>query len=111
MATFRTRLNPKNGKRERVTVDNTVKKFTAANYTVAGTDKFEPKVAYSAVVQVSGTDSIYWSIDGTDPSASVGFVSAPGDFIYLESPQQVKEFKVTKVTNNTSIEAMFVFGV
>lgn len=110
MAAFRSRLNPRLNKRERLAVASAAVNFTEANYTIAQTEKNEKKTADGAVLQVVGADQIYWTIDGSTPSASVGFIADPRDIIYLETQQQVKNFKAIRVTADTSVEAAFHFG-
>jgi hypothetical protein len=106
------RLNPKDGKRQRLTVDNTAGgvQFDATKYTIAGTEKLSPRMADGAVLQVRD-EEIYWSIDGTTPSSTVGFESAPGDFIHLTTQQQIKAFKaIRKNATDAAIEAAFLFN-
>jgi hypothetical protein len=106
------RTNPQLGKRERLTVDGTVAgvQFDATKYTRAQSEKVEARMADAAILQVL-TDEIYWTIDGTAPSSTVGFESAPGDFIYLVTQQQIKSFKaIRKNATNAAIEALFLFS-
>lgn len=63
------------------------------------------------MLQVIGGDSIYWTIDGSTPSASVGFRSDPEDFIYLASFQQIREFRAIRLNTDTAIEAVAMFPV
>jgi hypothetical protein len=104
-------LNAKNGKRERLTVSNTVKQLTSSAYTVAGSSdgKRAPRLASGAIIQVF-TDSIYFTMDGTDPSSTVGFEVAPLDVITLETPQQLKDFKAIRKTADATIEVLYLFG-
>jgi hypothetical protein len=110
MPAFRSHLNPKPGKRERLAVSSAVVKFTTSVTVHSNNTNGLDKQASGAVLQVVGSDSLYWTIDGTDPSASVGFVANPGDFIYLETAQQVRNFKALRVTADTSIEVAFHWG-
>jgi hypothetical protein len=111
-----TRLNPRLAKRERLAVSSAVVSFAESNYThtpVAGSNETGQPVttkASGALLQVTGSDSIYWTVDGSTPSAAVGFLATAGDFITLDSLQKVKNFKAIRVTTDTSIEAQFLFG-
>lgn len=113
---FGSTLNPINGKRERLAVSSTVVSFDPDNYTVdkgdVGALGVSPiRRAGGAMCQVTGVDSIYYTVDGTDPAAGVaGFELAPGDIFYLYSYQEVQNFKVLRKTTDTSIEAAFFFG-
>jgi len=112
--TFNTTLNPRSGKRQRLAVSTTAVGFTASNYLfefASTNDTAEPRVdtPKGAVLQV-GVDSIYYTLDGTTPSASVGFLATAGDYIFLDSYQKVKEFRAIRVTLDTSIEALFLYG-
>ncbi len=111
-AAFNTRLNPRLGKRQRLTVDNTVRQFTSTNYVIApSTDgKLGQRICEGAVLQVV-TDQIYYTLDGSTPSSTVGFTADPGDYIYLGSYQQVKEFRALRVTTDAAVEAQFMFPV
>lgn len=109
MTGFYFRINPRSGMREQIAVDGSVKQFTAAKYIVPNTDKFERITAKAAVVQNVGTDQAYYTLEGSTPSASAGFVLDPGDYLYLDSFAKVQNFKVTRVTGNTTLEAMFGF--
>lgn len=108
--TFNTTRQPKSGKRERLTVTAAETRITSTVYIVPNTNVREPVSASAAALQVI-TESIYWTIDGTVPTASIGFEAAAGDFIYLDSHQKVKEFRAirTGVTNAT-VEVVALFG-
>lgn len=112
---FGSTLNPVLGKRQRLTVDASVEQFDEANYTIdkgdVGALGVSPiRRAGGAMCQVSGTDSIYYTVDGSDPSATVGYELGPGDIFYLYSYQEVLNFKVIRKTTDTSVEATFFFG-
>src|SRR6476661_4092750 len=111
---FGSAINPMSGKRERKTISSSVVGLTPANYTLdvadVGGNGLRPKrLAQGAMLQVV-TDSIYWTIDGSTPSASVGYENAPGDIIYLDTPQKVKEFKAIRKTTDAAVEAVYLFG-
>lgn len=105
------RTNPRLGKRQRLTVDATVGgvQFTAANYTILGNEVMRDRVADAAVIQIFD-DEIYWTLDGSTPSSTVGFRSGPGDFINLVTQQQVQSFKTIRVTANAALEGLFLFN-
>lgn len=102
------RTNPQSGKRDRLAVGGTVVSFDPADYTIAGDEKRSPRTADAAVIQVL-TDEVYWTIDGSTPSSTVGFRSGPGDFINLVTQQQLKAFKAIQVTGAAALEALFLF--
>jgi hypothetical protein len=111
---FNTTLQPRSGKRERLTVSSSAVGFTSSAFTIqpsVGATKYgkNDTLPVGAVLQV-GSDAIYWTLDGSTPSASVGFESAAGDFIYLDSFQKIKEFKAIRKTGDTSIEVLFLYG-
>lgn len=116
MANFNVRLNPRLGKRERLAVSSVAVGFTPSAYThtPAATSTsmgfVQERKATGAVIQVVGADEIYFTIDGTTPTALIGFKVGPGDFIALDSAQQVKNFQALRVTADTSLEACFHFG-
>lgn len=112
---FNSRLNPRNGKRERKTVSSTAVGLTESAYAFAATGDSPtqmgtlPKNPSGAVLQVF-TDSIYYTLDGSTPSATVGFEAALGDTIYLDSFQQIKEFKAIRKTTDAAVEALYYYG-
>lgn len=115
---FNFTTNPRVGKRERIAVGAGVSQLTQASYTLdrtlassldGGPGMLPLKWAVTAVLQVVGADSIYWTLDGTAPSGTVGFKSDPGDFIYLDTTQKIKEFRVIQANTATSLEAMYGF--
>ena len=111
---FNTTLQPRLGKRERKTVSSSAVGLTASAYTIAATAEAtkygkNDTLPNGAVLQV-GADAIYWTLDGSTPSSTVGFESAAGDIIYLDSFQKVKEFKAIRKSGDTSVEALFLYG-
>jgi hypothetical protein len=113
--TFNTTRNPLNGKRERKTISSTALGITSTVYTIqpsagATRDGIGDKLATAAVVQVL-TEGINWTIDGTTPTAALGFNSNAGDFIYLDSAMKVKNFlAIREAANDASIEVVALFG-
>lgn len=110
---FTFRGNPRLGKRERLAVSSSAVGFAFANnfltnFSNVGTERNPPKVCSGAILQV-GNDSIYWTTDGTTPTAVIGFTNDPGDFIYLDTYQKVRAFKALRVTADTFIEAQALF--
>lgn len=106
---FSSTLNARLGKRQRLAVSGE-SQFDSANYTIDATEKNAKREAKGAVLQITGSDGIYWTIDGTSPSSTVGFANAAGDYIYLDSFQKIKEFRAVESGVATSIEAAFLFG-
>lgn len=112
---FNNRLNARNGKRERLTVSSSVVGFASAfgkptNFVIPGSadGKITDRKAEGAILQVNG-DQIYYTVDTSTPSSTVGFVANPGDMIYLNSFQQVQNFKAIRVTTDASVEALAMF--
>jgi hypothetical protein len=106
--------NARNGKRERKTVSSSVVQLTASAYTIAaaaGGTKYALSdiLPQGAILQVL-TDSIYYTLDGSTPSSTVGFSAGAGDYIELDSFQRVKEFRAIRVTGDASIEALYLYG-
>jgi hypothetical protein len=115
--TFNTTRHPRSGKRERLTVGAAAVNITASVYTIAGSGGaaegqgvgYLPKLATAAVIQVID-GPIYWTIDGSTPSSTVGFQNDTGDFIYLDSAQKVKEFKAIRASADVTIEVLALWG-
>ena len=106
---FDTVHNPIPGKRERLSVGAAAVPITASVYTIEDTDKRQfVRHASAAILQVV-TANIYWSIDGTDPSATVGFDAAPGEMIYLDSPQKIRAFKAIQKAAAATVEVLPLF--
>lgn len=108
MANFNARVNPRSGKRQRLAVGASAVQFAAANYTIGGGERNPQKLASAATLQVFG-DDIYWTIDGSTPSSTVGFLALDGEFIYLQTYQQLREFRAIQVTGAASVEGLFSF--
>ena len=111
---FNTTRQPRSGKRERKTVSSAAVQLTATAYTISATAAANQyansdKLPSAAVLQVF-TDIIIWTIDGTTPAAVTGFESGPGDFIYLDSFQKVKEFRAIRKTTDAAVEAVYLYG-
>jgi hypothetical protein len=111
---FETARNPRSGKRERKTVSTSAVNLTATAYTIASTadaNKYAlpDKLPTAAVMRVL-TDAIYFTLDGSTPSSTVGFEAAVGDMIYLDSFQKIKEFKAIRKTTDASLEVLYLYG-
>jgi len=106
------RLNPRLGKRERKTVGAAAVSLTESKYFIDGRDSQSgysgDRRADAAIIQVF-TDAIIWTIDGTTPAAGTGFETAAGDYIYLTTYQQIKDFRAVRKTTDAAIEAVFLF--
>jgi hypothetical protein len=115
---FRTRLQFKNGKRERKTVSNSAVGLTAASYTIShnggsGINLLaNDKQADGAIIQVVSANGLTWTCDGTTPVAgSVGFIANQEDFITLETNAQVRQFKAIRTgASDSAIEVAYLWG-
>lgn len=107
---FGSTLNPILGKRERTTVGATVIQLDPDKYRViSDVENIPGRLASGAALQIF-TDSIYYTLDGTDPSSTVGMELAAGDIIYLDSFQKISNFKAVRKTTDASVEALYFFG-
>lgn len=104
------KYNPLLGKRQRLAVSSSVVAFDAANYIVpeALDGKTGKRTAQAAVLQV-GVDALYYTLDGSTPSSTVGFEAAAGDIISIDSHQKIATFKAIRKTGDTTVEALFLF--
>lgn len=106
----------RSGKRETLTVSNSVKTLTASAYTYAASGaasgpQLGPKSATGAVIQVQA-QPIRFTLDGTNPVATTtGFLAAAGDQIYLNSQQELQSFKAIRDGGtDASCEVHYQFG-
>ena len=111
---FNTTRGPLDGKRERLTVGTSAVPITPATYTVAETaaaTKYArgDRKATAAVIQVFD-DAIYFTLDGTTPSATVGFEAAVGDVIELDSLGKIQNFQAIRKTGDAELEILPLFG-
>ncbi len=113
--TFNRTLNTRPGKRERIAVSTVVQKLTPASYTIAGSDgnwdtlRRPDSLASGAIIQVL-TNSMYYTLEGTDPTAAIGFAVVAGDLITLDSRQQLKDFKIIRQSADGAIEVLYLWG-
>jgi hypothetical protein len=109
--TFNRTLNARLAKRERLAVAGTAVGLTPASYTIDGdaTGKRETKRASAAMIQVL-TNSIYYTLDGTTPTSSIGFSAAVNDFIILDSQQQLQGFKALQNSGAAALEVLYLYG-
>lgn len=121
---FRNRLNPRKGKRERLAVGAGAAGFATdafgnlTNFNYDGgsppdgsvTMTFPVKRAEGAILQVVGAGTIFYTFDGSTPSATVGFSASTGDYIYLDSFQKIVNFSAIQNSAASAIEALAMFG-
>lgn len=82
---------------ESIDVDNTIKQLTAGTY----------DDATSATIMVEDAE-VRVTLDGTDPSTTVGMLFYVGDTIELTSAAEIAGFKVTRATGtNAKITAHY----
>ena len=110
--TFNTTRQCIPGKRERKTIGASATGITESVYTVDATEKTEKRLASAAVIEVRGTnETIYWAIDGSTASSTVGFTAATGDVIYLDSQQKVLNFNAIRSdVTDVDIEVLPLWG-
>lgn len=105
MATFHARLVP--FARERITISSSALPLTASVYDDHSASVLaDRRHALAARITVY-TNSIYWTEEGTTPSASAGDTGAAGDIIYLETYEAIKKFKAIRVTGDAPIEVVY----
>lgn len=116
---------PRNGKREHLTVSTAVKQLTPSAYTVNAKDMpsansfatqigLPAKMASAAVIQVLN-QPLNFTTEGTDPTTgttgNVGFQALAGDKIYLNTTQEIVNFKAVKQgATDSEIEVQYFFG-
>lgn len=82
---------------EALAVSTTAVGFTAATYDDART----------AICTVEGA-VVRFRSDGTDPTATVGFILKPGDVLELESPDELRKTKfISKDGATATVNAHF----
>lgn len=82
---------------EQIATDGTVKTLTAATYNATGDAACRQCRAQDAQVQVLA-NQIYYTLDGTTPSANAGKVGYVGSIICLSGYDAIKKFKFTQVS-------------
>lgn len=113
---FNTTRQPRSGKRERLTVGAAAVSPTASAYTIqpsgAANQAHKNDILPTAAVLQVFTSAIYWTIDGSTPSSTVGFDSGVGDYIYLDSFQKLKNFKaIRQAAPDGAVEILPLYGV
>ena len=108
---------PRNGKRERLTVGAAAGGLTPGTYIVqapipASVNKVitsEIKPVY-ALVQVLA-QPLNFTLDGTTPTAAVGYLAAANDLIHLNSLQEIQNFKaIRNGVSDATIEVTYFYG-
>ncbi len=115
--TFNTTRQPRSGKRERLTVGVAAVPLTVTSYKVNATAGANQEFGMraitptAAVIQVNA-NPISWTIDGSVPSAAVGFAGIAGDFIYLDSYQKIQAFQSIRTgAADATLEVVYLYGV
>lgn len=88
---------------ESLTVTSAVRQLTESVYKPSGGVRAP---AQFATVSVE-TDSIRWTVDGTDPSTSAGHLATSGTYISLGGYNQIKQFKAHRVTGDATIKVSY----
>lgn len=100
----------RNGKRERLTVSTAAVKLTKDTFYIKETDKLSAILPVRAAIQVNA-QPIWFTLDGTNPSATVGFAAVANDIIYLNSYQEIQNFKAAKSgATDATIEVLYFYG-
>jgi hypothetical protein len=106
---------PRNGKRERKTISTSAVGLTSATYTIQqdsaanlyARNDIQPVYALLQVL----TNSINFTLDGTTPTASVGYLAAANDLIHLNSFQEIKAFQAIRNGGaDGAIEVTYFYG-
>jgi len=103
--------SPLTGSFEQITVDGTVKTFTASKYAYRGTtgaSANRPRTAQVARVTVE-TAGIRYTVDGTNPTTLIGHLVAAGTTFDIEGYDAIKAFKVTQAAGAAQISVTY-FG-
>lgn len=106
---------PRNGKRERITISTSALPLTAATYNIQQ-DSALNKYARNdiqpvyALVQVL-TNSVNFTVDGTTPTSSVGYLAAANDTIHLNSYQEIQQFRAIRNGGaDGALEVTYFYG-
>lgn len=89
---------------EQKTVSNSAVGLTTA--LVDNTANYPDFKASGAVIEVR-TDSIYYTTDGTTPSATNGIKLDAGDQLPLAGYQKIKNFKAIRVTGDATVNVQY----
>ena len=107
---------PRKGKRERLATGGAAIPLSASVYTIPAVDPgtgygtyTAAKVPTAAFVQVL-TAAVNFTIDGTTPTASVGFLAQPGDVIFLNRIQEIVNFQAIENAAPGAIEVQYFYG-
>ena len=108
---------PVSGKRERLTVGAAAVGLTAASYTIAATGGasagndfgINRREASYALVQVLA-QALNFTLDGTTPTAAIGYLAAANDLIHLNSAQEIRAFKaIRNGASDSTVEVTYFF--
>jgi hypothetical protein len=95
---------------EAITVSNTALPLTAGKLIQTGAAFAGMKQARKAMVSVE-TDQVRFTIDGTNtPTAAVGHLLNNGDYLILNSIEELQRFLVIRVTNDASVKVTYYYG-
>lgn len=95
---------------EAITVSNTALPLTAGKLIQTGAAFLGQKQARKAIISVE-TDQIRFTIDGANtPTSAVGHLLNVGDFLILNSAEELQRFLAIRVTTDASIKVTYYYG-
>ncbi len=89
---------------EQITVSTTAVGLTTSNYDVSGADLGRRTKRVTCAVE---TAAIRFRLDGTDPTASVGWPANAGDQIVIDKPNDISSFKAIAQGSSATLSCTY----
>lgn len=89
---------------EQITVSSTAVGLTAANYDITGADL--GRRTKRVVCSVESND-IRFRVDGTSPTASVGYPVTSGSQIVIDKPNDISNFKAIRQSADATLSCIY----